>query len=57
MPRKGGANGCHHSSDQPRPRMIEAVIRRPAEDVFDFCSDLRSELQWNPKAKYVEKLK
>jgi uncharacterized protein YndB with AHSA1/START domain len=34
----------------------EMVIRRPPEDVFDFCSDLRSELQWNPKAKYVEKL-
>ena len=34
----------------------ETVIHRPPEDVFDFCSDLRSELQWNPKAKYVEKL-
>ena len=34
----------------------EAVIRRPPEDVFDYCSDLRTELQWNPKAKYVEKL-
>ncbi|HWD43842.1 MAG TPA: SRPBCC family protein [Actinomycetota bacterium] len=38
------------------PAGIETVIRRPAEDVFDFCSDLRSELRWNPKAKYVEKL-
>jgi uncharacterized protein YndB with AHSA1/START domain len=35
---------------------IETVIRRAPEDVFDYCSDLRSELQWNPKAKYVEKL-
>jgi len=34
----------------------ESLIRRPPEDVFDFCSDLRSELQWNPKVKYVEKL-
>src|SRR5215217_6960115 len=34
----------------------ETVIRRSPEEVFDFCSDLRSELQWNPKAKYVEKL-
>jgi uncharacterized protein YndB with AHSA1/START domain len=35
---------------------IEAVIRRPPQDVFDFCSDLRSELQWNPKVKYIQKL-
>jgi hypothetical protein len=34
----------------------ETVIRRPSEDVFEFCSDLRSELQWNPKVKYVEKI-
>jgi len=35
---------------------IETLIRRPAEDVFDFCSDLHSELRWNPRVKYVEKL-
>jgi uncharacterized protein YndB with AHSA1/START domain len=34
----------------------ETVIHRPPEDVFDYCSDLRSELQWNPKVKYIEKL-
>src|SRR5512133_442209 len=34
----------------------ETVIRRSPEEVFDYCSDLRSELQWNPKVKYVEKL-
>ena len=34
----------------------ETVIRRPPQDVFDYCSDLRSELQWNPKVNYVEKL-
>jgi hypothetical protein len=34
----------------------EIVIGRSPEDVFDFCSDLRSELRWNPKVKYVEKL-
>jgi Polyketide cyclase / dehydrase and lipid transport len=32
------------------------VIRRSPEDVFEFCSDLRRELQWNPKVKYLEKL-
>ncbi len=34
----------------------DTVIRRPPQDVFDYCSDLCSELQWNPKVKYVEKL-
>jgi uncharacterized protein YndB with AHSA1/START domain len=34
----------------------ETVIHRPPQEVFDYCSDLRSELQWNPKVKYVEKL-
>jgi Polyketide cyclase / dehydrase and lipid transport len=34
----------------------ETAIRRSPEDVFKFCNDLRSELEWNPKAKYVEKL-
>jgi hypothetical protein len=34
----------------------EILIRRPPEDVFEFCSNLRSELRWNPKVKYVEKL-
>jgi uncharacterized protein YndB with AHSA1/START domain len=34
----------------------EIMIQRPPEEVFDYCSDLRSELQWNPKVKYVEKL-
>jgi hypothetical protein len=32
----------------------ETVIRRSPEDVFDYCSDLRSELEWNPKVKYIE---
>ena len=35
---------------------IETVIHRPPEHVFDYCSDLRSELEWNRKAMYVEKL-
>ena len=34
----------------------ETVLHRPPQEVFEFCSDLRSELQWNPKVKYVEKL-
>ena len=34
----------------------ETVIGRSPEDVFDYCSDLRSELQWNPKVRYIEQL-
>lgn len=34
----------------------ETLISRSPEDVFEFCSDLRSEQQWNPKVKYIEKL-
>jgi deazaflavin-dependent oxidoreductase (nitroreductase family) len=34
----------------------ETVIRRAPEDVFNYCSDLRSELEWNPNVRYVEKL-
>ena len=32
------------------------TIRRPPDVVFDFLSDLRSELRWNPDAITVEKL-
>jgi hypothetical protein len=34
----------------------EIVIRRSPEDVFDYCSDIRDELEWNPNVKYAEKL-
>jgi hypothetical protein len=34
----------------------KTVIRRSPEGVFEFCSDLRNELRWNPKVKYIEKL-
>ena len=34
----------------------ETVIGRSPEEVFDFCSDLRNEMVWNPKARSVEKL-
>jgi uncharacterized protein YndB with AHSA1/START domain len=34
----------------------EATIDRPPEEVFDYLSDLRHELEWNPDAKEVEKL-
>jgi hypothetical protein len=34
------------------PYSTQTVIHRSAEDVFDYCS----ELQWDPKVKYVEKL-
>jgi uncharacterized membrane protein len=31
-------------------------IARSAEDVFDYCTDLTREPEWNPKAKRVEKV-
>ena len=31
-------------------------IERPPEDVFDSISDPRSELEWNPKVRMMEKL-
>jgi hypothetical protein len=34
----------------------EATLRRPPEEVFDFLSDLRHELDWNPAVRQVEKL-
>ncbi|MGB0091135.1 MAG: SRPBCC family protein [Solirubrobacteraceae bacterium] len=34
----------------------EVDIRRSAEDVFDFCSDLRREPEWDPMMKRVVKL-
>ena len=32
------------------------VINRPATDVFDYLSDQRSELEWNPNVRIMEKL-
>lgn len=34
----------------------EIDIKRPAEDVFDYCSDHTNELEWNPKMRFVKKL-
>ena len=31
-------------------------IKRSPEDVFDYCSDLTREIEWNPKLKNVKKL-
>lgn len=36
--------------------VVEDVIAASPEEVFDFCSDLRNELVWNPNAVQVEKL-
>lgn len=30
-------------------------VEAPVEEVFEFCSDLRNELIWNPRAEYVVK--
>ncbi len=32
------------------------LIERPPEEVFDYCVDLRNELEWNPGAQSMEKL-
>ena len=61
MPRPNpGASPGRHEEEGKDVRALsyhtETVIRRSPEDVFEFCSDLRSELQWNPKVKHVEKV-
>ncbi|WP_299928829.1 hemerythrin domain-containing protein [uncultured Nocardioides sp.] len=34
----------------------QAVAACPPEELFDYCVDLRNELEWNPTAKSMEKL-
>ena len=34
----------------------EVAIRRSPEEVFDYCTDLTREHEWNPKTRRVEKL-
>jgi uncharacterized membrane protein len=42
---------------QPRAVVESAIdIARSAEDVFDYCTDLTREPEWNPKARRVEKV-
>ena len=42
---------------QPRAVVENAIdIARSPEDVFDYCTDLTREPEWNPKAKRVQKL-
>lgn len=36
--------------------VVEDVIAASPVEVFDFCSDLRNELVWNPNAEQVDKL-
>jgi hypothetical protein len=36
--------------------VTKGVIEAPQVEVFDFCSDLRNELVWNPNAEAVEKV-
>jgi hypothetical protein len=31
-------------------------IRRSARDVFDYCTDMSREPEWNPRTRYVQKL-
>lgn len=34
----------------------EVDVERSPEDVFDYCSDLRHEPEWNPMMKRIVKL-
>jgi hypothetical protein len=34
----------------------QTTIARPIDEVFDFCVDLRNELDWNPKVQSMVKL-
>ena len=34
----------------------QTVVACPPEELFDYCVDLRHELEWNPTAKSMEKL-
>jgi uncharacterized protein YndB with AHSA1/START domain len=31
-------------------------VRRPVEEVFDYCTDIAREAEWNPRTHHVEKL-
>ncbi len=33
-----------------------ALIQRKPEEVFDYCVDMRNELEWNPSAQSMEKM-
>ena len=47
----------HAPRTQPRAVVENAIdIARSPEDVFDYCTDLTREPEWNPKAKRVQKL-
>jgi uncharacterized protein YndB with AHSA1/START domain len=45
-------------TDRSRGIVVEnsVEIRRSSEDVFDYCTDLARETEWNPRTRYVEKL-
>ncbi|HZD69733.1 MAG TPA: SRPBCC family protein [Actinomycetes bacterium] len=46
------------TTEGPRGAVIENAveIRRPPEDVFDYCTDLGREPEWNPRTRRIEKL-
>jgi uncharacterized protein YndB with AHSA1/START domain len=53
--RSTGAGPGRHDG---RATVIEStvLIQRHPEEVFDYLSDPRSELEWNPKVRVMEKL-
>jgi hypothetical protein len=34
----------------------QVLVTSPPEELFDYCVDLRNELEWNPAARSMEKL-
>jgi len=45
-------------STRTREVIVENTVEiaRAPEEVFDYCTDLSREPEWNPRTRYVEKL-
>jgi uncharacterized protein YndB with AHSA1/START domain len=54
--RTAGQSGQESTGMTPVALQAEVDIRRSPNDVFDFCSDLSHEPEWNPMMNHVVKL-